>query len=736
MTIDRLLAKSWDESPTSEPPTIAWHTKHVLDSASRLLRLRGKDAIEAMGLPHFAIPVLERIVRFAAWLHDVGKCMLGFQQIVRHKNAQYPFRHEAASWYIARNILDDFIAVYVPDETERWMMAACAAGHHRTFRVNDDKVIHDPLGESELLLNHADFHEWIKLIPIDQPVQKLPSFTNEPLSARCLHNTMAESYLAWDEGQFPVLNDNQKKILSLAKSFLIAADVSASALSKDGITLDWIEKQLEERASSDNLKTLLRKKLGDNQLRNFQKKLRDTETRWTLIIAGCGTGKTAAACAWAAKNHQGRQLWLTYPTTGTATEGYRDYVQNAALEGSLIHSKAIFDLGKLPEDPDENELPQRELALRGWGADVVVATVDTVLGIMQNQRAGYYAYPGIVKGAIVFDEIHAYDDHLFANLLRFLDAHPGIPCLLMTASLQDYRKKLLNELHEKHFNEKINIISGPEDLEQIPRYYRSMEDPWATIEHCKQEGGKVLWVSNNVDQCMAIAHKAMGKGIEKPLCYHSRYRYLDRIERHKDIIEAFNEPNKFVFACTTQVAEMSLDISADLLITDLAPIPAMIQRLGRLNRKAKKDSPAKPFIVILGDNKRDNAPYKIKDLDYAKEWLNKLLTNPISQQDLVHNWTTQSEENIEEKIKSIISYWLDESLWTQKSSLRDASPGITVILDEDIKNRDKNKPISLYQINMPPRKTVGMKQFRLGLWVAAKNQICYNNLEGASWQKK
>ena len=77
---------------------------------------------------------------------------------------------------------------------------------------------------------------------------------------------------------------------------------------------------------------------------------------------------------------------------------------------------------------------------------------------------------------------------------------------------------------------------------------------------------------------------------------------------------------------------MSLDLSADLLVTDRATVPALIQRMGRLNRRAKqKTDPTKPFIVIEPEN---NLPYSAADLEAAKVWFEKLAENPLGERSL------------------------------------------------------------------------------------------------------
>ena len=96
-----------------------------------------------------------------------------------------------------------------------------------------------------------------------------------------------------------------------------------------------------------------------------------------------------------------------------------------------------------------------------------------------------------------------------------------------------------------------------------------------------------------------------------------------------------------MFAICSQVAEMSLDLSADLLVTDMAPVPAMIQRLGRLNRRANEGDPTKPFVVIEPDN---YLPYTPEDLELAQAWLTRLPKDGISQRDLSQAWEKTSDE--------------------------------------------------------------------------------------------
>ena len=670
-----------------ELPTLPWHTRWVQAAADRLLDLRAGDAIVASGLPMEIQPRFERIVRFAAWLHDAGKCAESFQKGVHHQVWNQPFRHEIVSWYLAQGPLNQYLTETLADPLERWMVAACAAGHHR--RLDQDHVIQDVLNESDLLLDHPDFKEWLTLCPGGTGIA-IPTFSRQILKGSQAKRALEEAALNLEEGR-PLLEDHDRRLLSLAKTFVIAADVAGSALPKAASSTEWIETALSRRATRNERDTLLAKKLKGQTLRPFQKAVADSSTPWTFLAAGCGTGKTAAACAWGAHQHVGRQLWLTYPTTGTATEGYRDYVLDADLEGALIHGRANLDLefletGENLKDKDESQV--RDLAIRGWAADTVVATVDTVLGIMNNHRVGNYAYPGICKSALVFDELHAYDDRLFGCLLRFLEAHPGLPVLFMTASLPAPRFEALDLLCRQVHGLTLPVIPGPTELECRLRYHQAECDAWPAVTQCLETGGKVLWVSNMVRRAMGLADEAEALGLN-PICYHSRFRYLDRLERHQAVIQAFNAPGS-ALACTTQVAEMSLDLSADLLVTDLAPIPALIQRLGRLNRRAGPGDPPRPFLVLEPET---HEPYSPCELKAAQAWLDQLGAGPCSQADLVSGWIPAGDPPVPGA-----SAWLDQPLWTTPEAIREPTPGISVVLKEDLLRIAKGEgPACAYQ---------------------------------------
>jgi CRISPR-associated endonuclease/helicase Cas3 len=401
--------------------------------------------------------------------------------------------------------------------------------------------------------------------------------------------------------------------------------------------------------------------------------------------------KTIAAYLWAAANHPTRRLYFCYPTTGTATEGFKDYLYEpdgelGGLGARLFHSRRDVDFEIILGTGSDTRNPEADLAARlesleAWSTPIVACTVDTVLGLVQNNKRGIFAWPALSQAAFVFDEIHAYDDRLFGALLRFLRDLAGLPCLLMTASLPRAREEaLFRNIRDIHGFE-LEPIPGPQDLEELPRYHKldgAGNDPLSLIEAELRDRGKILWVCNTVGRVMDAADRTKDFG---PLLYHSRFRYEDRVERHKRVVAAFTPEHRGpALAICSQVAEMSLDLKGcTLLITDLAPVPALIQRLGRLNRQAQSSDKTRPFAVLELDTRSPgwHLPYSPADLDAARAWIGRLPAADISQQHLSERWE-QSAGNPPELVASA---WLDGGPTTTVTELREVSPGITTILN-------------------------------------------------------
>lgn len=535
------------------------------------------------------------------------------------------------------------------------------------------------------------------------------------------------------------------------KATVIAADLAGSALPvvEENIK-DWIENVLSITLSEDDLDQVLEQRLQGKKLRPFQQKIAATPHRITLVKAGCGTGKTVGAYAWAKKWAGDRKLFFGYPTTGTATQGFIDYAHETKIEANLMHSRADLDREILFSGDEDEGIEDRLAALTAWRQKLIVCTVDTVLGLMQNNRRSLYSWSAIAQAAFVFDEVHAYDNRLFGALLRFIDTFRGAPILLMSASFTPEQIQAIQGVVGE-LGEATQIIEGPKNLEVLPRYQiesiPSANQAWDRVGETltRQHQNKVLWVTNSVNTCRELyleAKKQISDSIPV-LIYHSRYRYFDRVEKHKAVIDAF-ERDGAVLAITTQVCEMSLDLSADLLVTPIAPASALIQRLGRLNRRvittanhrvklaSGKIAPA--LVYPWDDLKR---PYSPDELKTGQQLVNQLAGKAISQQDLakiIEQMSTPEQQPSQ-------SEWLEGCWCTRPNFLREPGYTITVLLAADladIKNaanqrHDQSFKKERQRWTIPIRIIPGFKEWRRnGFYpVAPPDQVEYSSETGA-----
>jgi CRISPR-associated endonuclease/helicase Cas3 len=560
-------------------------------------------------------------------------------------------------------------------------------------------------------------------------------------------------------------DNKSRRMVALIKAFGIAADVAASAVAKHeykagSARTDYIKRFVSEKMfvglTPQELEELVHKRLEHStnsqecltegsdssaQLETedvralFQRRVAETAREGaflTLARAGCGSGKSVAAYMWAQawcerlarEDRKNFRLFFCLPTTGTTTEHYKDYALESGIEdAALIHSRAEVDLLEIAQtapqesatdsNDDQAKAAQQALAemrdrlesLELWSTPLVVSTTDTVLGLMANARRAIYSFPAIMSGAIVFDEIHSYDDQLFGHLLVFLKNFPRLPVLLMTASLPEERLRAIRharpDLADRH------IIEGPPEFEDLRRYIvrdeATDEEMRSAVEDCVRERGKVLWVCNRVERANETYAACRANFPEAAVnVYHSRFRYKDRSHRHRRVIDTFKCEDRAAILVATQVAEMSLDLSADLLITDIAPVTALIQRMGRLNRRAMPNDPEekrqpKPALIrpLPPDEEADPKPYDKDQISAARHWLNQLKTrgDALSQCDLA-----ETLASLETKEAISLDKFLRRAernavffsgLWeTRPGETRGDAYTVSVLLEEDVERCD------------------------------------------------
>ena len=139
---------------------------------------------------------------------------------------------------------------------------------------------------------------------------------------------------------------------------------------------------------------------------------------------------------------------------------------------------------------------------------------------------------------------------------------------------------------------------------------------------CKKNG-PTLVVLNTVERSVAVwkalrADKVLSRTGADIRLVHSRFRPVDRQTwRDEFLNRTACSPGTNRVIVSTQVIEAGVDVSASLLVTELAPWPSLVQRVGRCARWGGVGQ------VIVADLKHDSdkkaAPYSMDELDAARE---------------------------------------------------------------------------------------------------------------------
>ncbi|MFB2891993.1 CRISPR-associated helicase Cas3' [Aerosakkonemataceae cyanobacterium BLCC-F50] len=669
-------------------------------------------------------------VKLAIWLHDWGKVNIDFLSLVEKKSKKsllkmlriyeplpciekQAIRHELLSCILVRSpkVLQwlEPYAKFLP------LALLAVLGHH--LKVRNSDYFNLEIGITLKVFTQAkDFEEVLKLgvkhLGLSETLPKLPQeYKEEQLKQGiCQFKEWANQVDLKCQNDF----DKLRKIATV-KALTMACDLAASALlekhrGKLNYT-QWIREALSETMTVEICQEVIESKLGDRQLLDFQKNAAKSNARVVIVVAGCGAGKSLIAYARLnelAINGLKAKLFFCYPTTSTTTQGFIDYAANKVENALLEHSRKWVDeqlrgFSEIYDDDKEGEeerFQTRAEALRIWHSKLIYCTAHTVLGLLQNYRKGLYGFPAIVQGFFVFDEIHAYPPELFGTLLEFLRIFRNSHIVLMTASLPPSRKEAIEAALAKNDGEKPEIIFGPPEIEKLNRYRLHAvssegEELWEKAIAELQQGGKVLWVTNEVYDCQRLYTEAKQRfasaGLKiTPICFHSRFRYQDSIHQQNELVEAFRNDEP-AFAVTTQIAEMSLDISCTLLISAIAPLWALIQRLGRLNRWVDvikdeyKLKTGRVCHALIYQRERDRlTPYDRRREDILGIELSKQLLQEYAGQEINQLLLAESMEKMQIiPSESVAVTWLQTWL-TQQGELMPPGYTIQVILESDV----------------------------------------------------
>lgn len=560
------------------------------------------------------------VVELAALTHDAGKIPDGFQQMLAGHIRVWGERHEVASLGFLPQLIDD-------PGTLLWVAAAVAT-HHRPLTGQNGRDLQTLYGDvttAELTDRFGPFdphaatalEAWLREtatragLPAADP-QGDTKLSSNGLVTRA-HQLLKEVLERWEdrvgreEGLAAVLLQGAVTL----SDHLSSAHQSFSTVQPLGAGFrPRLEKEFAERGRT---------------LRAHQ--LQAAGVTGHLLLRGpTGSGKTEAALLWAAAQVDGLtaatggvpRVFFTLPYLASInamatrlgdTLGDREAVGVAHSRAASYHlAQAIA-----PQDGDEQDehgnpcridaaakALSRAAATKLFRESVRVATPYQLL---RAALAGP-AHSGILIDAansvFILDELHAYDARRLGYILASarLWERLGGRIAVLSATLPD----ALASLFENTLTTPTTLLNTP-DLGLPARHLlhtrgHHLTDP-ATLAEIRlrlAQGESVLVIANNVAHATTLyEHLAPDvreqHGHDAALLLHSRFRRMDRSRIEKKIADRFGtvapdaqssrQPGLVV---ATQVVEVSLDVDFDVLFTSAAPLEALLQRFGRINR--------------------------------------------------------------------------------------------------------------------------------------------------------
>lgn len=567
---NHILAKSVSNGAT----TLESHLESVAVFAVVAARYAGMDTEVALQ---------------GALLHDIGKASIVFQKRLRSKPSPFelPFRHEIASLF--------FLKLVSPDL--RPSVIDMIVAHHKSIYKDVSRTgiidLDDEYAEDIFQFHFSEFSSWSA-----EALGILEELNFPGVS----HGTVITEEDARESYYFVLDYCNKRqKGWSQWKGLLIGADHIASAVGdlKENVPILFSVPDVSYYNRRGELYPL---SLIDS----------DRTKKHTFVKAPTGAGKTDFLI----KRCQGR-IFYTLPFQASINAMYQrilhdlgDHVEDIRL----LHSISQLFIG-------EERITEKVIQDK-FGASIKVLTPHQLASIAFGIR-GYESVLFDLQGCdIILDEIHTYSDIMQSIVLKMIEVlnHVGCRIHVGTATIPSALEREILEILGKEQVQYVRLSDVVLTSFNRHEIYKAetFTNFLPVLQQAVEQEKKILIVCNRVANAQVIFERIEELYPEiKKMLIHSRFKRGDRNCLEKELKDEYNVSPHACVVVATQVVEVSLDISFDLMITETAPIDALIQRFGRINRKRTPETIGKykPIYIIAPPEKdSDCLPYNPKVL--------------------------------------------------------------------------------------------------------------------------
>ena len=429
----------------------------------------------------------------------------------------------------------------------------------------------------------------------------------------------------------------------LLKGCLNRVDYAASAHVPVEIENDFLEnkldcfmEKLQKRAVDENR--------DEPKWNDLQKFMKDNKDENLVAIAQTGMGKTEAGLWWIGNN----KGFFTLPVRTAINAIYmrikEEILDNKFIEErlGLLHGETRGIYLQLQGESDENlDIENYFTVTKQLSLPLTVCTVDQLFTTVFRYR-GYEAKLATLSySKIVIDEIQMYGPEIIGFLICGLKmvTELGGRFVIMTATFPGFLRDIMESYGLKF------IMPEPFVDEKRIRHSVEWHEEGITADFIfeKYNNNRVLVVCNTVNKCKEVykelsnkmdlqENSSDSKSIDESELnmLHGKYIYKDRIEKEKAILsfgkidEGGTKDNRKGIWIASSIAEASLDVDFDILITELSDVNGLFQRMGRCYRKRSWNGDgANCYVFDGGEKKCSGAGYNIDEniFELSKEKL-------------------------------------------------------------------------------------------------------------------
>lgn len=616
-------------------------------------------------------------------LHDLGKIGAGFRAMIREGTPQ-----AARHWELTEAWLLDDQWLHDRLQADPWTMRAlipAIAGHHGRPSTQDERFF-SRMRSGAGAEAAADIPAVVRGLAELWPEASLAGLDEAEavrLSWWLAGLTTAADWIGSNTDWFPARSPDltQSEYLMLmraaAAGHVPTAGIAGTA-ARAGELFDFALRPMQQAATSAHL--------PDGPMLAF-------------IEDETGAGKTEAALILAQRMllaGKGRGLFFALPTMATADAMF---ARAAKVVGRMLNRPTLT----LAHGRAGLSMPFRDLQYDGGGgsddvtctewladdrrrallADVGIGTVDQALLAVMRARFSALRLWGLSSKILIVDEAHEIsgDGYMAVLLERLLKAHAaqGGSAILLTATLPlDARMRLTRAFADGAGRDwaadcdpaypaltipgagkpqPVAAIPSPKGVVKVER----VSDAEATADllaRSAEAGAACVWVRNAVDDAISAVDLLRARGIEASLL-HARFALCDRKRIEAAELARFGRAGQMragKVLVATQVVESSLDLDFDVMVSDLAPMAALIQRAGRLwrhmaERPQNQRPTPRPVLHVLSPD-----PAEVSDA----RWLHQVLEGGAWVYPLAEQWRTadllfrRGEINAPDELRDLI----------------------------------------------------------------------------------